>query len=98
MKKKLKDTAVFRVLGSLVKGALLDVSSPILAAATGAVVGVREQVKKIKSENIADIVGGQGNPNYVRYVGLAIGIVIALYFAGVITEEQVNFVMELLEK
>lgn len=97
MKKKFKDRALVRVLGSLLKGAIKDIVSLPLAAGTGAIVAATEQIKTIKQENLEDKTGGIGKTNYVRYAGIAIGVILLAYLFGFIPEEKINFLLELFE-
>ena len=91
MKKKFKDRGLVKILGSVLKGALADTLSPVLGIATGAVIGLKEGISKVKEGNINSQAGGQGKPDYVRLLSLsAIVILFILYATGMITEDQLG--------
>lgn len=110
MKKKFKETKVGGFLGRLVKskgakvvasvlkGGIADVTMPIFGVASGAFVGLKEGLKEVKRGNLADEVGGDGKPNYPRLIAMVLMVILlVLYLTGNISEDQVNFVFGLFE-
>lgn len=96
MKKKFKDTAFAKIAGSILKGAITDTLSPVIGVASGAVIGLKEGINKVKQENLAGELGGQGNPDWVRLGSLVLFVgLIALMITGKITFEQVDKIFSL---
>ena len=97
MKKKFKDTKLSKIAGSILKGALVDTTMPIVGIATGAVTGLKKGLQESKSSNEQDETGGVGKPNWIRWASFGAAIVlIGLYAFGVIDEETLNKLVNLI--
>lgn len=101
MKKKFKDTKTAKFfkskavkgIGQFLFGAFIDplkiVGSPIVGAAIGAVTGL----KNSKKENKESELGGKGNTNYPRLVGLIFfAFLVVAYLVGWIDQNTFEII------
>ena len=91
--KRLKESKVIKVVIQTVIGAAEAPLKPI----AGAVIGLKEGIKQVKSDNLNSELGGQGKVNLPRLIG-SIGIVALLGFFlfDKVSIEKFNLILEVL--
>lgn len=102
MKKKFKNTKFAKIAGGILKGALGDTLFPVVGMVAGAAAGAKESIKNIKEQNLQDEIGGQGKPNYVRWISFGLSAMVLIFLIlsafGVIDAEQAIKIIDSIEE
>lgn len=107
MKNKFKDTKlgktlagktkVGRILGSILKGGVRDITILGASPIAGGVIALKEGFSKIIKEGKQDETGGNGN-NWPRIIAMIVSFaLIALFITGKLSKENLIFIFDLFE-